>query len=483
MTTRFEFVAQDPSAKLKPGKDTLIRSHCMQGKNKRPNSRRSQKEQHKKKNGNIIVSQTVKPQGPLTIPKSPDEFTLARFAWPNIDTESRQLLFKAFAFNVPNPSLTPLDRCVDFDTFEKVTFEWVFSDAAFLHCVLYATHAVDDFLTPGWNGQPGEKTVFHLRQTLRLLNKKIAGSDIHKDEAALNIVVQLGFLAACFGDWCAAIAHFSGLHKIIELRGGQSFLRTRPKLHFKIDRLDLAYSLSSGKQPMFRHATEQWRPTLPIAPVAADALQPPIYWDSGLQSVFLDFQKMAVTVNRYMQSHTQYNAKCFQDVLSSLQSRLLHLEGGLEDPSQELIRLSLLAFLATTFKTPGRKIPYGWIANRISEKYTTANISSSKLTDSLRIWILLITAISVTDVEQPWLQVAWQELSLALDWESVKSELMSVMWIECIHDGPGAVAYHRLADLNYKQGHEQNFMTRPECRTRRWQESRKCLTCGQPDRA
>ncbi|KAH7082862.1 hypothetical protein BKA63DRAFT_460730 [Paraphoma chrysanthemicola] len=426
MTTSFEFVAQDPSTKLKPGKDTFIRSRCMQGKNKRPNSRRSQKEQQKKKHGNNIVSRTVELQGPLTIPNSPDEYALARFAWPNIDTESRHLLFKAFAFNVPNPSMTPLDRCVDFDPFEKVTFQWVFSDAAFLHCVLYATHAVDDFLAPGWNGQPGEKTIFHLRQTLRLLNKKIAGSDIHKDEAALNIVVQLGFLAACFGDWCAAIAHFSGLYKIIELRGGQSFLRTRPKLHFKIDRLDLAYSLSSGKRTMFRHATELWRPTLPTTSVAADAYQPPTHWDSGLLSVFLDFQKMT---------------------------------------------------------TPGRKIPYGWIANRISENYIKANTSSSELTHTLRLWILLIAAISVTDVEQPWIQVAWQEHVLALDWERVKSELMSVMWIECIHDGPGAVAHHRLADLNNKQCHEQTFMTRPECRTRRWQESQKCLTCGRPERA
>jgi hypothetical protein len=240
MTTTFEFVALDPSAKLKPGKETLIRSRCMQGKNRRPNSRRSQKEQ-KKKASNAIGLRPGESQSLLSVPDVLNKFAFGRFPWPNIDTESRHLLFKAVAFNVSNASLTPLDRCVDFDALENVTFEWLFSDAAFLHSVLYATYAVNDFLSPQWNRQPGEKTLFYLRETLKLLKKKIAAPGTHEDEVVLNIVVQLGLLAACFGDWCATVAHFSGLHKIIELRGGQEFLRTRPKLHFKIDRSVLAW--------------------------------------------------------------------------------------------------------------------------------------------------------------------------------------------------------------------------------------------------
>jgi hypothetical protein len=250
-----------------------------------------------------------------------------------------------------------------------------------------------------------------------------------------------------------------------------------------ISRLDLAYSLSSGKKPFFQDAAQQWLPILPTTPNQSEGYHPPTQWDPRLRSTFLDFQALAATINRYMQSHTRYNAKCFQDVLSTLQSRLMHLKGALEDPTQELVRLSLLAFLATTFKTPGQKIPYGWIAKQLSDIYAGANISSPTLTYTLRLWVLLIAAISVTDVEQLWLQLAWQELLLARGWERIKSELMNIMWIECIHDGPGAAAYQRLAEYSYKQCHEQTFMACPECHTRQWQDSRRCVTCGRPERA
>ena len=61
-------------------------------------------------------------------------------------------------------------------------------------------------------------------------------SDVHEDEAVLFVVINLAILAAVYGDWEAAAAHFAGLRKIVQLRGGMGFLLTRPKLHFKLDR-------------------------------------------------------------------------------------------------------------------------------------------------------------------------------------------------------------------------------------------------------
>jgi hypothetical protein len=146
----------------------------------------------------------------------------------------------------------------------------------------------------------------------------------------------------------------------------------------------------------------------------------------------------------------------------------MYLDGTLEDPTQELIRLSLLAFLATTFKTPGRAIPYGWIANQIAKTYIEIDTSLVSLDYALRLWVLVIAAISVTGVAELWLQLAWKEHLLDLEWHEIKKDLMSIMWVECIHDGPGAAVHGKLADLHYRQCHEETFSNRPDCITPRW---------------
>ncbi|KAF2024508.1 hypothetical protein EK21DRAFT_78556 [Setomelanomma holmii] len=422
MTTTFEFVALHPPAGLKPGKDTLIRSRCMQGKNKRLNSRRSKKEESKKRVPDDLIPERGKPDSSLALSKSLNDFSIVRFAECDIDAEARSLLLKAFTYNVANPSTTPLDRCVDFDTFENVSFQWFFLDAAFLHSVLFATYAVDDLISPDWNGQPREKTLFHLRKTLKLLSQKVAAPGAHKDEASLNIVVQLGLVAACFGDWCAAIAHLTGLHKIISLRGGRDFLRTRPKLHFKIDRLDLAYSLSSGQKPFFQDAATSWQ--LNVSPEPSDTKQyhAPLEWDHRLP------------------------------------------------------------FLATTFRVPGRKMPYGWLADRIATTYTSVNTSATTLDFVFHLWVLAIAAISVTDSAELWLQQAWKFHTSRMDWHEVKRHLMSVMWIECIHDAPGETLHCKILDAALSETPVVAMTMHATFETQGWYEPHRCVTCDRSDR-
>jgi hypothetical protein len=211
----------------------------MQGKNKRGGSRRSQRE--KKRLAKQEKNVTQQSQEPLTTPiQSPEslisDLALVRFASPNIDSEAKGLLFKALMYNVADQALSPLDRCVDFDCIESASFGWLFSDTAFLHSVLCASYAINDFTIPEWDGKPRRKTVFHLRETLSLLQVKMSNEYVYQDESVLYVIINLALLGAVFGDWEAAAAHCKGLYKIVQLRGGLAFLRTRPKLHFKLDR-------------------------------------------------------------------------------------------------------------------------------------------------------------------------------------------------------------------------------------------------------
>jgi hypothetical protein len=75
----FHFVIADPSTNLKPGRDPAIRSHCMQGKNRRDGSRRSQRDKKKKEAGKAIVVR--KPSSGLesNIPRPLDSWSLMQF--------------------------------------------------------------------------------------------------------------------------------------------------------------------------------------------------------------------------------------------------------------------------------------------------------------------------------------------------------------------------------------------------------------------
>ncbi|KAH7383998.1 hypothetical protein BKA66DRAFT_570183 [Pyrenochaeta sp. MPI-SDFR-AT-0127] len=438
MTTQFEFIIADPSVNLKPGKSSLIRSRCMQGKNKREGSRRSV--QSRKKERAARHETNVDPL--VTIPPSLHNFVADRFA-SHVDAEGQELLLKAFAYNLTNQSMSPLDRCVDFDRVEADFFTWLYTDSAFLHCILSISYAVNDIVVPTWNGQPGKKVVSHLRDTLSILAKKMDASNAHEDEAVLYVVINLALLAAVYGDWAAASAHFAGLHKIVQLRGGIDFLRTRPIIHFKLDRLDLAWSLSSGKAPLFLHPVISWDPLRKSLHIKPDLYKPPANWDVRLTSVFCDFQYLTTTINENVHMHARYNATCFQSILSTLQSRLIHLAGTLTHPIEELIRLSLLVFLTTTFKVPGRKIPYTWIAKKLAAAYASAeDLINSQ--ETLQLWVIIMAAISVSSSDEPWLVCAWRVGHCATSWNETRKKLSSVMWIDCIHDQRGEIAHNML---------------------------------------
>lgn len=458
MLAKFEFVnVEDPISNPKPGKSLQIRSRCMQGKNKRVDSRRSVRERKRQERAaqqtQVAKKQQQPPNHEELHPVLPartliSDLALIHFAGSDIDAESKSILFKAFAYNVANQSLSPLDRAVDFDSLESDSFEWLFKDASFLHSVLCASYAVSDLLYPQWDGRPGQKTLTHLRKTLLLLQEKMSSvPNVYEDESVLVVVQNLALLSAVFGDWEAAAAHFKGLKKIVELRGNLDFLASRPKLHFKLDRIDLAYSLSSGKQPFFLHPSVKWDCTIPppYLPLPADLYFPPMEWDWRLANVFRDFQHLALRINRNSLKRARHDPACFQAVLTSLQSRLIHLRSHLSSPVEELVRLTMLAFLTTTFKAPGRKIPYGWVSEQLEMVYKESLVwIQSDLT--LRLWVLVTAGFTVSAPDAIWLKEAWGEVSAETigSWENVRAHLLRVMFIELIHEKPGMWAFQEL---------------------------------------
>lgn len=246
MSKQYEFVTTDPAVSLKPGKSTQVRSRCMRGVNKREDSRRSRHEMMQRKrdaqDGKAVnveaLAPTRTPRMAVMTLSYPQSLPAPRYWARCTDIQAQHLLFRSFAFNVVNQPLTPLAQWVDFDNMHFVHFDEIFRDAAFLHSILFASHTIGNLENPYWNGKPGTKVLLHQRKTIDLLSKKIEheGNRVHLEDSVLYVIFNLLLLAVIHADWIACAAHFAGLRKIIQLRGGMDFLHSQTKLHFKIDR-------------------------------------------------------------------------------------------------------------------------------------------------------------------------------------------------------------------------------------------------------
>ena len=93
MTTDFVFVhVSDPATNAKPGKSLQIRSRCMQGKNKREDSRRSVREKKRReKQAREQLQLATKSKSPVLSLDNTlvSDVALVQFAAPDIDAEGR----------------------------------------------------------------------------------------------------------------------------------------------------------------------------------------------------------------------------------------------------------------------------------------------------------------------------------------------------------------------------------------------------------
>lgn len=424
----------------------------MRGRNKREDSRRTQRE--KRKHANEMAKRDLsekKLQLSTILPprSSIDDWAPIRFAGRGIDSEGETLLSNLFVYNFFASEVTPMERTTNLDCLESSSFLWLFTDTTFLHSVLCARYAIKDFMSPQWDGKPGLKTVFHLRETVSLLRVKVQNEHAHHDESVLRVIVNLTLLATVLRDWKAVAAHLEGLLKIVQLRGNALFLKTRPTLHFKLDRIDLAWYLSTGQRPYFIQPIESWsrKIVLPKFPLSSNCYRPSASWDYRLTNVFNDFQYLASRINRNKLKFVVNDPAIFQNDLTSLQTRLILLAELVTEPIEEMVRLTMLAVLTTTFRYPGRKIPYDWVVRQLELKYIAAG-SEVLQEKSLMIWVLLISSFTVSDVHSTWIRDAWSVAASGLKWADVKAHVLRVVWIEIVHNKPGQTAYEQLEMSN-----------------------------------
>ncbi|CAM1501323.1 Fc.00g104850.m01.CDS01 [Cosmosporella sp. VM-42] len=458
----------------------LIRSHCMRGKNKRADSRRSIRQAKRAvkeasqqtrpaptsqpipvldlvlstmANGHAPPSARAEAQslayevlllrlrGPLTPPSHP---AVARFADKSHKT-TQEIMHQVINFGRFTDTSYTIERCIDFDIYRNNNPALLLFDDVFFHSILLTTYALHDFSMR----RPLAKTSrFYLGRTLALLNEQLSDDKAYMLDSTMYVMLCLTVMACIFGDYTATSAHISGLQRIVHLRGGFEYLRLQHKLHFKLESADLVWCLSFGGVPRFLEDPLTWDPFFigpwPISDNRMTQLSSSDRLDPRLLATFHDLQYLAALVNDHYQTKTRLRANLFQPAMSSIQARLLKLKDMPTDRPSQGLCLAALAFLTTTFQLPGSRLPYTYLAHRLRNCYDSI-ISPSPELENIFLWLLMVCAISVIDVDESWIRASWKAVvKPELLWEEARASLDNVMWIGCIHDELGREAFSAL---------------------------------------
>ncbi|KAK0250651.1 hypothetical protein B0A54_01534 [Friedmanniomyces endolithicus] len=365
----------------------------------------------------------------------------------NTETACGELISELTAYDTAKHAAFPLKYTIDFDDAEDSCVPWIFSNMAFAHSVFFATSATNDFRL----GRPYTRpTLIHLRRTIRSLNVQLGEDGGHLDDSTIYTIVTLAMLATLVGDLIAVRAHMVGLRRIIELRGGESYFVERPKQHFMLERLDLAWSAYSGAWPNYSCEPTDWRSafTGPQAASGENNLASMVakMVDARLSTVFQDFQRLTRLINAYANEDGRLKGDFFQHVLASIQRRLLWLRFSQVDSWSERLRLGMLAYLTTTFQLSGRKVSYDYLSARY--RLSCQALGASTPPDDMRTlnaWLLFVGVLSVIEPTESWLRALWDEVTGSVrGWEDMQQQLESVLWIGNVQNEAGKSAYETL---------------------------------------
>jgi hypothetical protein len=380
----------------------------------------------------------------------------------------------------------PLEWCVDQHVSNLCWFYWACTDTVYLHSLLFAVSAFHDLLgVTSHDLSPARRsdltsyyfsprTLRHLRRTMQLLQERLQDSARQLEDATASVVITLAMMADVVGDSQASKTHVDGLREMVRLRGGMKSMQSNRDVQLKlcryvkltissgscwtnapsIPRLDLAWSIKHGCKPVFFDGDVSWsrffddNPNLKIVPGQAGPDTPPQddplseclqTVDIKLRNVYADTHDFAHAANAFINGKDKFPPEVFQEVIMSIQYRLLLLEYPLEtQPFEEILRTGLLAFQTSVFLLiPGLKINCDFLRGRLRLAVDALEASTRVMRD-LKLWLLLVGCVATMDFGHGWLVGNVKALTAGEgDWEQVRERMRGIMWIDAVHDVPG----------------------------------------------
>jgi hypothetical protein len=166
-----------------------------------------------------------------------------------------------------------------------------------------------------------------------------------------------------------------------------------------------------------------------------------------LYGIWKDAQDLSQLINDSHKSCQKIPELSLEELMTSIQSRLLMLEFNNDNMFSELLRMSLLAFLTTVFWSfPGVRFNYPYLANQLRQSYLAFTPTTTE-ESYIFAWALMVGATSLFHApDQTWILQKLRPLirdNLGRTWFDVQNNLRRIMWIDSIHDVPGREVFNR----------------------------------------
>ncbi|KAB5585505.1 hypothetical protein GE09DRAFT_1277029 [Coniochaeta sp. 2T2.1] len=459
----------------------LIRSHVMLGKNKDNKIKKTSSQSSSKTqavgswiNGDHDPDcqelQTLRAAERTSAVLNPRPRTmgsdLAAFQFAcEVPPADLELVFKFFT--LMSSELYPINLCFAFHPQSSVWFDYLFLDEAYVHSILFATRAYFDWRR---SSTVGPASLRHLAKTLELLRQKL-DADADADgcppfypDSTVSVVVGLTTAADVLGDADSAAKHTAGLHRMVMMRGGLGALRDNRQLQIKACRADLQVAVNRGTKPLFfADGRISWRSYLAASrdgqkdnteeELLHDVLgETP---DAKLVNVWVDLREFCRAANIAVATGRLLDPDLFQEVMTSVQYRLLHLRygdgdgdgTGREDTWHEAVRLSMLALATTVFlRIHGMEMRYHDLGRRLkAAMLALGGASGGKKKREMLLWMAVVAGVAIFHgpVDGSWLREYAREADVE-SWTAARGVLKDRLWIDHLHDKEGADVYYWL---------------------------------------
>ncbi|KAF4950070.1 hypothetical protein FSARC_13304 [Fusarium sarcochroum] len=391
--------------------------------------------------------------------KPPSDLQLFNYATP-LDENSRYLIYR-FLTTIKD-TLYPAEWCFDTDRERTCWFRWLLEDPAYLHGILFMLSAFQDLVTRritkgggnhegGWDDEFSPSTRNRLRKTIMLLQDKIDDREKQLEDTTSAVIIMLAMMADAMEDAQAFEAHSNGLRRIVRMRGGLEAYSNNRQLQIKLCRVDLGWSIKNGCKPEIYDGKPAWEPILEafgtvgnsfdIQKPSLDFMKQFATWDYRLQNVFKDLRDFSTLANRLAPGTQKLKPEAFQEIMLSIQYRLLTLDYSDESPIQEAIRIGLLAYESTIFlQIQGKKLNSDEFSHRLRASIQAIPVQG-EATANIKLWLLLIGSMMVFDSTEDWLVQSIQNLTGRQTWAEVRERVKEIVWIDVAHDMSGREAY------------------------------------------
>lgn len=163
--------------------------------------------------------------------------------------------------------------------------------------------------------------------------------------------------------------------------------------------------------------------------------------DLRIVKLFQEAQRAVRMLARGVKSDAKHTRDAFQSILSSMRSRLLDIDGQIEDTFTECLRLAMLSFHGHTssFQTIQFRAPYletrlKYVWSMLDQDFSSKEEGRS----AFMFWIAVIAAglMSLVRNDELTQRFASTLREHIMAWREDNKRLSEVMWTSPIHDVP-----------------------------------------------